>query len=136
VPEFIDRVFGKTSPIRSFCMTENERFGLVFPKTGSINSGTGIDFQLGGLVLQPSAGIFKKSLGASNRLGIGLWYRPSRLHRLAEFNPWNRFLVSLKVYKFGLWLHRLAESIPGILKTFTNSGSAVRLINTGFSSSC
>jgi hypothetical protein len=40
VPEFIDPVFGKTSPIRSFYMTENERFGLVFPKTGSINSGT------------------------------------------------------------------------------------------------
>ena len=25
---------------RSFSMTENERFGLVFAKTGSINSGT------------------------------------------------------------------------------------------------
>ncbi len=42
VPEFIDPVFGKTSPIRSFCMTENECFGLVFPKTGSINSGTAL----------------------------------------------------------------------------------------------
>jgi hypothetical protein len=39
VPEFIDPVFAKTSPKRSFSMTENERFGLVFAKTGSINSG-------------------------------------------------------------------------------------------------
>jgi hypothetical protein len=41
VPEIIDPVFVKTSPKRSFCMTENKRFGLVFVKTGSINSGTG-----------------------------------------------------------------------------------------------
>ncbi len=40
VPEIIDPVFAKTSRKRSFCMTENERFGLVFRKTGSINSGT------------------------------------------------------------------------------------------------
>jgi hypothetical protein len=40
VPEIIDQVFTKTSPKRSFCMTKNERFGLVFTKTGSINSGT------------------------------------------------------------------------------------------------
>jgi hypothetical protein len=43
VPEIIDPVFAKTSPKRSFCMTENERFGLVFVKTVSINSGTGFD---------------------------------------------------------------------------------------------
>jgi hypothetical protein len=42
VPEIIDPVFAKTSPKRSFCMTENERFGLVFVKTGSINSGTSV----------------------------------------------------------------------------------------------
>jgi hypothetical protein len=41
VPEIIDPVFAKTSPERSLCMNENERFGLVFAKTGSINSGTG-----------------------------------------------------------------------------------------------
>jgi hypothetical protein len=28
---------------------------------------------------------------------------PARLHRLAESIPWNRFLGSLKVYKFSLW---------------------------------
>jgi hypothetical protein len=41
VPEIIDPVFAKTSPKRSYCMTENEHFGLVFVKIGSINSGTG-----------------------------------------------------------------------------------------------
>ncbi len=34
-------------------------------------------------------------------LGIGLSYRPPRLHRLAELIPRNQFLGSLKVYKFG-----------------------------------
>ncbi len=38
------------------------------------------------------AGIFKESLGARNRGGRGLSYRPAaRIHRLAEFIPWNRF---------------------------------------------
>ncbi len=47
MPEIIDPVFAKTSPKRSFCMTENERVGLVFVKTGSINSSTGV-FDAGG----------------------------------------------------------------------------------------
>jgi hypothetical protein len=34
VPEFIDPVFAKTSPKRSFSMTENKRFGLVLRKLG------------------------------------------------------------------------------------------------------
>jgi hypothetical protein len=42
VPEFIDLVFVKTSPKRSISMTENEHFGLVFAKTGSVISGNGI----------------------------------------------------------------------------------------------
>ncbi len=41
VAEFTDPVFAKTSPKRSFSVIENQRFGLVFAKTGSINSGTG-----------------------------------------------------------------------------------------------
>ncbi len=42
-------------------------------------------------------GIFKQSMGARNRVGIGLSYRPARLHRLAEFIPWNRFLGFINV---------------------------------------
>jgi hypothetical protein len=41
LPEFIDPFFTKTSPKRSFSMSENENFGLVFAKTRSINLGTG-----------------------------------------------------------------------------------------------
>ncbi len=40
VPEFIDPVFAKTSQKRSFSVIQNERFRLVFAKTGSIISGT------------------------------------------------------------------------------------------------
>jgi hypothetical protein len=32
---------------------------------------------------------FKESMGARNREGKGLLYMPARLHRLAEFIPWN-----------------------------------------------
>ncbi len=59
-----------------------------------------------------SAGIFKQSMGARNRVGIGLSYRPTRLHSLAELVHWNRFLGSLKVKKkFGL-AGRYDNTIP------------------------
>jgi hypothetical protein len=54
------------------------------------------------LILLIRAGIFKQSMGARNRVGIGLSYRPARLHVLAELVLWNRFLGSLKVQKFEL----------------------------------
>jgi hypothetical protein len=43
------------------------------------------------------AGILEQSVGARNRVGIWLSYRPARLHRMAELIPWNRFLGSLNV---------------------------------------
>ncbi len=43
------------------------------------------------------AGIYEQSMGARNRVGLGLSYRPARLHRLAELVSWNRFFDSLKV---------------------------------------
>ncbi len=42
VPEIIDHVFAKTSQDARFLLSENERFGLVFVKIGSINSGIGV----------------------------------------------------------------------------------------------
>ncbi len=33
------------------------------------------------------AGIFRQSMGARNRVGIGLSYRPARLHKLVESIP-------------------------------------------------
>jgi hypothetical protein len=40
VPEFLDPRFRRTSPEGSYSVIENERFGLVFAKTGFIISGT------------------------------------------------------------------------------------------------
>ncbi len=40
MPEIKDPVFAKTSQYARFLLSENERFELVFVKTGSINSGT------------------------------------------------------------------------------------------------
>ncbi len=42
-------------------------------------------------------GIFKQSMGARNRVEIGLSNGPARQHGLAESVPWNRLLGSLKV---------------------------------------
>jgi hypothetical protein len=39
-PKFKDPVFTKTTPKRSFSVIQNERFELVFAKTGSIILGT------------------------------------------------------------------------------------------------
>jgi hypothetical protein len=44
-----------------------------------------------------NAGILEQSMGDRNQVGIGLSYRPARLHRLAESILWNRFLVALNV---------------------------------------
>jgi hypothetical protein len=49
-----------------------------------------------------NARTLEKSMVARNRVGIGLSYRPARPHRLKESIPWNRYLGSLNVYKFGL----------------------------------
>jgi hypothetical protein len=51
--------------------------------------------------------ILEQVMGARNRVGIGLSYRPARLHRLAELIPGNRFLGTLKVLKFELSSLRL-----------------------------
>jgi hypothetical protein len=45
--------------------------------------------------IEYSAGIFKESLVARNRVGIGLSCRPARPHRLADSIP--GFLNSLKI---------------------------------------
>jgi hypothetical protein len=46
----------------------------------------------------PELEFLKKIYGGyRHRVGIGLSYRAARLHRLAEFIPWNRFLGSINV---------------------------------------
>jgi hypothetical protein len=61
-----------------------------------------IEFQIENHSLTLCAGIFKKSMGTRHRVGIGLLYRPARLHRLAEFIPWNRFRGPIHVQKYQL----------------------------------
>ncbi len=56
VPEIIDPVFAKTSQNARFLLSENERFGLVFVKIGSINSGTEVDNRNTNAVLQMALG--------------------------------------------------------------------------------
>jgi hypothetical protein len=51
---------------------------------------------------KPRAGIFKKSMGARHRGGIGFSYRPARLHRLVEFIPWHQFRGPIHISKYGL----------------------------------
>ncbi len=46
--------------------------------------------------LEYMAGIFKQSMRARTRVGIGLSYRPARLHRLAELIPWKRPDICVK----------------------------------------
>jgi hypothetical protein len=63
-------------------------------------------------------------------IGIGLSYRPARLHSLAELVPWNRFLGSLKVSKFGLRCCHAPES-KGCGVQAASSGEGVPLGRTG-----
>jgi hypothetical protein len=55
-------------------------------------------------------------MGAKNWVGIGLSYRPARLHRWAASISWNRFLGFLKVKKY-----RLGTLLSGKRKTEATS---------------
>ncbi len=59
-----------------------------------INTRTLYNFCMYNVVYSASA--LKQSVGARNLAGIWLSYQPARLQRLAEVDPWNRFLGSLK----------------------------------------
>ncbi len=57
-----------------------------------------------GCLFSSCAAILEQTMGARNRVGIGLSYLPTRLHRLAESIHGNRFFGSLKVLKYLLCL--------------------------------
>jgi hypothetical protein len=63
------------------------------------------------------AGIFKQSMGARHRVGIGLSYRPAGLHRLADSFVWEVPDPDGMVRTQGIAfpMHSL-ESIPGLHK--------------------
>ncbi len=66
---------------------------------------------------QSSAGIFKQSMGARNGAGIGLSYRPARLHSLAELVPWNQkfgLRTTRRFYVFTLSAHVAILRIPSL----------------------
>ncbi len=55
----------KTCPKRSYSVIENERFGLVFAKTGPIISGTRIFHEIperSGLIVYPALPFFVKKI--------------------------------------------------------------------------
>jgi hypothetical protein len=66
-------------------MMHSESFWALFMEDNIVVSSLLLIF----FVLAARAGIFKQAMGARNRVGIGLSYRPARLHRLAELIPWN-----------------------------------------------
>jgi hypothetical protein len=61
VPEIIDPVFANTSQNARFLLSENERFGLVFVKTGSINSGTGETKMFGLAIIRKPGKLSKRT---------------------------------------------------------------------------
>ncbi len=61
----------------------------------------GVD-HVGSEYVEYCAGIIEPSMRARNRIGIGLSYRPARLHRLTKLIPWHRILGSLKAWKYRL----------------------------------
>ncbi len=63
------------------------------------------------------AGIFKQIMGARNRVGIGLSYRPARLHSLAELVPWNLYLGLLKSLKIRAPIHRKQPAYGALLSS-------------------
>jgi hypothetical protein len=71
--------------------------------------------------LNLTAGIFKQSLGARNRVGIGLSYRPTRLDSLAEFFSSESILGLLKSLKI-----RALDSNPGLVSTNSKPNNCSR----------
>ncbi len=62
-----------------------------------------------------SARILEQSMGARNRVGIGLSYRPARLRRLAELIPGIRFLGSLKAgFDRSILRHSRIWAVPAV----------------------
>ncbi len=82
----------------------------------------GIDSEELILKFQHRAGIFKQSMGTRNRVGIGLLYRPAKACICKPFKepgidsqPGGPVRQPCLLYRLTR-LHRLVESIPGLLK--------------------
>jgi hypothetical protein len=64
------------------------------------------------------ARIFKQSMGARNRVGLGLSYRPAKPHRLAKLIPWIRFLRFLSLHKSSALFAHAAVSACKVVAEF------------------
>jgi hypothetical protein len=81
---FTGRVLFYLLPFVLHCASGNSDLQLflnfLYQRTNTVLYGTYVKISL-------RAGIFKHSMGARNRVGIGLSYRPAGQHRLAELIP-------------------------------------------------
>jgi hypothetical protein len=79
-----------------------------------------------GLSIQYCAGIFKQSTpGARNRVGIGLSYRPARLHSQAELvplEPIRGLLISLKIRALYSTIHNIISAAIAVQNFFLSAG--------------
>jgi hypothetical protein len=89
-------------------------------------------------VFQHRAGIFKQSMGSRNQVGIGLLYRPARARIFKPFmepgihsQPGGPVRQPYLLYWLAR-LHRLAESIPGLLKHLQIGAQATLASGIGF----
>jgi hypothetical protein len=100
--EFHTKREKKLAPLTLFiCYKHNMRSLITMSRTLLLEIGIQGRAKLGMWRIMPTKAncpeFFKQSMGARNRVGIGLLFRPARLHRMAESIPGNRFLGSLKV---------------------------------------
>jgi|LakMenEpi03Aug12_release.lakeMendotaPanAssembly.Ray.scaffolds.fasta_scaffold1077138_1 hypothetical protein len=88
------------------CLAKLPNLVLCYPVVSRYGSKTWIRIDLG-----ICAVILEQSMGARNRIGIWLSYRPARLHRLAESNPWNKFLEKYRLW--WVWCMTEGRTDPG-----------------------
>jgi len=78
-----------------FCIEQNNRH--LFPIGWRICKCVAYAYPYLRSLLQSEPVFLKQYMGARNRVGLELLYRPGRLDRLAESNPWNWYLKSKKI---------------------------------------
>ncbi len=116
VPEFIDPVFTKTSPKRSFSLNRKRAFWLVFAKTGSIILGTGVGVR--------STRYGSKLLGADRsdlrHCSTETMFHP---HRLSVLGPGSRLF-----YSYITHFHRASLFFLSLFLTFNSFYKKIKKI--------
>ncbi len=116
MPEFIDPVFVKISPKRSFSITENEHFGLVFTKTESINSGTCNWLRECWWPFRVNNQSLLVNYSSVLKAFLPLWSYPVvKCHPAAYWDSWYFHLYLNKGLKFSVLVHNVLGSRSGIM---------------------